>query len=68
MRHGVRNQRDPQLLGDLLHNGGLADTRRPHQENGSLPLDRDQVIPKFVPRKVGGHCIFDLFFGFLNIH
>ena len=36
MCHGIGEQRDAHLAGDLFHDGGFADTRRAHQKNRTL--------------------------------
>ena len=66
--HGIAHQPHAQFLGDLLHNGSLADARGAHEEKGTLPLQRDLVLPELVLGKIGGHGVFDLLFGLSDVH
>ena len=63
----VGDQADPQFLGDLLHDGGLADAGRSHEENGPLPLRRNFIGAGLVLVQVGPDGIDDFLFGFFNV-
>ena len=65
--HGIGHQPHPQLRGDLLHNGRLADARRAHEKHRPLFLHGD-LIAVLVPCKIRRHGVFDLFFGFFDVH
>ena len=65
---GVGHQRNVALLRDLLHDLGLADARRAHQQNGALPHGGDQRAANVVRGKVRLHGALDFLFGTLNIH
>ena len=64
----VGHQRNVALLRDLLHDLGLADARRAHQQNGALPHGGDQRAANVVRGKVRLHGALDFLFGTLNIH
>ena len=64
---GVRDQTDPKLPGDLLHDGCLADSGRSHEKDGSLPFRRNLIGAGLVLLQVGPDCIDDFLFGFLNV-
>ncbi len=68
MGHRVRNQADAQLIGDLRHDGSLADTRRAQQENGALVCNGDAVHPGFVFRQVCLNRLLDLLFRICDVH
>ena len=65
---GVGHQRNVALLRDLLHDLGLADARRAHQQNGALPHGGDQRAANVVRGKVRLHGALNFLFGTLNIH
>ena len=65
---GVGHQRNAALLGDLLHDLGLADARRAHQQDGALAYRRDQRCTGVIAGKVSPHGLFDFLFRTLNIH
>ena len=44
--HGIRHQRDPKLLRDLLHDGRLADARRPGQGVHVAQQDGQVQVPQ----------------------
>ena len=48
MGHGIRNQRNPQLLSHLLHNRRLTDSRRPQQKNRPLADHRNPVLSELI--------------------
>ena len=66
--HGIAHQTHAQLLGDLLHDGGLSDARRTHEENGPLLFQRDHIGAELVFGEVSRHGVFDLLFRLLDIH
>ena len=66
--HGVGDEGNVQFGRDLPHDGGLADAGRAHQEDGTLPFDRDDVIADLIAGQVRSDREFDLFFGFTDIH
>ena len=68
MGHGIAHQPHAQLLGDLLHNGGLADARRAHEKDRPLLFQGDHIGPELVFCKIRRHGVFDLLFCLLDIH
>ena len=66
--HGVGNQRQSLLPGDLGDNGRLANARRPHQKQGALAHRRIEVRPGLIPAKVGPKGVGKLLLGFTNVH
>ncbi len=66
--HRIGDQRQVQFGGDLRHDGSFTDAGRAHQEDGTLPLDRDDIVPDLVAGQVGLYRKFDLFFCFSDIH
>ena len=66
--HGMGHKADAQLLGHLLHNGGFANPRRPHQAEGPLPGQGDGILPLAVAGQVGLDGADDLLLGFLDVH
>ena len=68
VRHGVGHQAHVQLLGDLLHDGGLADARRAHEEHRPLLFHRHCVAAELILGEVCRHGVFDLFLGLFDIH
>ena len=52
MGHGVGHDADAALLGGLVGDGGLADARRAHEQQGTLCHLRDGQVPEGVPSKV----------------
>ena len=62
MCHGVRHDADAQLAGDLLHDGGLADSRRAHQENRSLVHGGNREQPRVIPLQICLNSVFHLLF------
>ena len=68
MGHGIADDADAQFLGDLLHDGGLADARRAHEEHRPLPLQRDFVFSVDVFGQIGGDGILDLVLRFFDVH
>ena len=68
MRDGIGDETDIFLGCDLLHDLGLADSRRADQQNRPLPNGRDTVVPKSIPAQVGTQRISNLFFGLLDVH
>ena len=65
---GVGHQSHVFLGGDLLHDLGLADARRAHQQNGALPHGGDAVIAQRVPAEVSAQGVADLFLGLFDVH
>ena len=49
---GVGHQAHAGLRGDLLHDLGLADARRAHQQHGPLAHRGDEVVPQLVPGQI----------------
>ena len=49
---GVGHQRHPAFPGYLLHHLRLANARRPHEQNGTLPDGRDGVFAQSILGKV----------------
>ena len=68
MGHGVGHDADAALLGGLVGDGGLADARRAHEQQGTLGHLGDGQVPKVVPGQVGLDGLFQLGFGFFHIH
>ena len=68
MGHGVGNQAHVQLLGDLLHDCGLADAGRADHEDRALALDGDDVVSELVLGKIGRDGVFNLFLRFFDVH
>ena len=68
VRNGIGNQIDSTFSGDLLHNLGLSDSRRPHKKNGSLPYGRNLIISICILQKICLNGIFDFIFCPFNIH
>ena len=66
--HGVGHQAHVQLLGDLLHDGGLADARRAHEEHRPLLFHRHCVAAELILGEVCRHGVFDLFLGLFDVH
>ena len=64
----VGHQPDAGLLRDLLHDLGLADARRAHQQDGALPDGRDAVGAELVAREIGAQRVLDLIFGSFDMH
>jgi hypothetical protein len=65
---GVGHQRHAALPGYLLHHLRLANARRPHEQNGTLPDGRDGVFAQSILGKVGFYGVFNFFFGSFDIH
>ena len=65
---GVRHQCHPALPRHLLHHLSLADARRSHQQDGTLPDGRNGIFAQLVLGKVCLDGVLDLFFGTLDIH
>ena len=51
--NGVGHQTHAALRGDLLHNLGLADARRPHQQHGPLPDGGNEIVAQGVSGEIG---------------
>ena len=68
VRDGVRHEVDAQLGRDLLHDGGLADARRAHEEHRALLLDRDPVGAGLVLQEIGADRVDDFLFCFDDVH
>ena len=66
--HGIGHQSHAQLIGHLLHDGGLADARRAHQEYRALALRRNTEIAEFVAGEIRPHGVADLLFRLSNVH
>ena len=66
--HGIAHEPHAQFLRDLLHDGGLTDARRSHQEDRPLLLHGDAVSPELVLGKIRPHGDLDLFFGLFDVH
>ena len=66
--HGVADQADAELLCDLLHDRGLADTRRAHQKQRALFFQGDLILAEFIFGKIGKDRVADLFLRILNVH
>ena len=56
------------LVRDLLHDLGLADARRAHEQGGALTDGRDAVRAELVAREIGAQRVFDLVFGSFDVH
>ena len=65
---GVGHQCHAALPGGLLHDLGLADARRAHQQDGALPDGGNGILTQCVLSQVGFDSVFDLFFGAFDIH
>ena len=65
---GIGHQSHAAAPGDLFHDGRLSDTRRAHQQNGTLVYRRKQIIPGAILAKIRLQGMDDLLFCFLNIH
>ena len=59
---------DRKLFGDLLHDRGLADARRPHEQHRPLPERRDAVAPELVALEIGAQGVADLLLGLFDVH
>ena len=68
MRHGIRHDAYAQLMGYLLHDRRLADTRSPNQEDWTLMHRRDHVHTRVVFFKIGLDRILDLVFCRRYVH
>ena len=68
MGHGVGNQTDVQLLGNLFHDGRFPDAGRAHQQNRPLADGGKQIISPFILAQVGTKGILNFLFCFLNVH
>ena len=66
--HGVGHESHFQFLGDLLHDGRLADARRAQQEHRTLALGRQKIVAELVFGEIGHHSVFDLLFRFADVH
>ena len=65
---GVGYQCHAALPGGLLHDLGLADARRAHQQDGPLPDGGNGILTQCVLGQVGFDSVFDFFFGTFDIH
>ena len=65
---GVGHQAHAGLGGDLLHDLGLADARRAHQQDGALPDGGNGVFAQRILGKVSFYGMLDLFFGTFDIN
>ena len=65
---GVGHQRQIAFPCDLLHDLGLSDPGRSHQEHGSLADPRNAVFSAFILLQVSFYRMFNLFFSALDIH
>ena len=65
---GVGHQRHAAIPGGLLHDLGLAHTRRAHQQDGTLAHSGDLILSQLVLGKVGPDGALDLFFCSFDIH
>ena len=68
VRDGVRHEVDAELRRDLLHDGGLTDARRAHEEHRALLLDRDPVGTGLVLHEIGADRVDDFLFCFNDVH
>src|SRR5699024_10356802 len=68
MGDGVGHQGNLTLLGYLLHDLGLSDTGRPHEQDGPLAQGRNPVLTVFVLFQISPDGIFDFFLGSFDIH
>ena len=68
MGHGVGHEPHFQFLGNLLHNGRLADARGAEQKHRALTLGRQQVVAELVLGEVGHHGVLDLLLRFADVH
>ena len=68
MRDGIGHQADIAFRGNLLHNLGFSDARRPHQQNRTLPDLRNPVRPEFVLCQIRLDRIPDLLFRAFDVH
>ena len=59
MGHGVAHQAHVQLLGDLLHDGRLADAGRADEKHWALALNGDDVAPELVLGEIGLDGVLD---------
>ena len=66
--HGVGDQRDPQLLRHLLHDGGLSDSRRAQQKDRTLSDKGNPISALLVLFQINLHRILDIFFCLADIH
>ena len=65
--NSISYKADLHLLRDLLHDLGLTDTRRPHEQHRPLPDGRDPVISQVILHKICFNGILYLLFCSLNI-
>ena len=65
---GVGHQAHALLRRDLLHDLGLADARRAHQQHGPLPDRGDQVIPQGVLFEIRLQRVGDLLLCLFDVH
>ena len=68
MGDGIGHQRHAALPRRLLHDLGLADARRPHQQDGALADGRDGVFAQSIFGEVRFDGMLDLFFGSFDVH
>ena len=68
MGNGVGNQTHPAFPGNLLHDLGLAHTRRADEQQGPLADGWDGIAAQLVLGEIGLEGVFDLLFCALDIH
>ena len=68
MGDGIGHQRHAALPRRLLHDLGLADARRPHQQDRALADGRDGVFAQSIFGEVRFDGMLDLFFGSFDVH
>ena len=68
VRHRVRDQADAQLVGNLAHDGRLADARGPYEEQGALRCGLDAVHSHLVDGKVCLDGVFHLLLCVCDVH
>ena len=68
MGDGIGHQTDLTFLRHLLHNLGLADSRRSDQKHRTLADGGNLVSPKLILCQIRGHSVFDFLFCPLNVH
>ena len=68
MGDGVSHQTHSGLPGDLLHDLGLADTGRAHQQHGALADGGDHVGSQLVLHEICLQCIENFLFCLFDVH
>ena len=68
MGHGIAHKAQPHFVGDLLHDGGLAQTGRAQQKDRPLMHQRHPVAAKLVFLQIDLNGVFDLLFCTCYVH